>query len=807
MKKRNYTLHNLFYNRWFRLCSALVLAFGLFLIPITVQTIIHIPVTASPHLELNNTNALSLRLGATLVHATGGLTITKSAPATVEPGGVMTYTLTVTNDTGQDITDGFVVDTLPSEVTCPTPNISPPSGWAFACSSSSAVWLLIGTFANNTSVDFSVKVNVTQPLTGGHEIVNNNYVISDTTPSFFDAGPAVTTTVLAPAWSITKTVSSNTIQPGQTLVYTITATNIGAAPTSGSYTISDTIPAHTTFATASTEGLDSAPPPTWSFTDPLPASSSKSVTYSVTVNSPLADETSIVNDGYTVSGGNTIADGTNDPITVTVDAPVSLSITKTASSSSIGIGEILTYTLTVTNNAATAQADNVVITDTLSPYVTYQSAGFVGGATGAITDTGGNPIIWALANPIPANSSVQVTVTVQVSSTLPSPPTITNNFQASASNAVQVSDAMDVTGEPGPVDNVTLSLNPTTLSNLCETTVATALVRDAFNNPVPGVSVNIGKFGGAGEISPTSASGSTNMSGVFTATFQGTQAGSVTILALASGGSNPSDSEPLTINMGTPLPTSLNVTALPDPLSAGGAIGVVTATLTDCQDQPVSGETINLTLSDVGLATFPGSSDTANGVTNASGVMTATLTSTSTTTANGTVTITGTSSGTGWDLQDITAVTIQPVNAPALQISKSATPVSGSIVEPDSTIVYDIVLSNTGTAAATGIVITDNLDSNVNYVAGSLIGATGNVFNSGSVVTYSVSSNLGVGAAMTARITVTVATAAISGTNITNSATASDQVGTAGPSNIVSHQVISSTSTNNDVYLPIVLKN
>ena len=211
-------------------------------------------------------------------------------------------------------------------------------------------------------------------------------------------------------------------------------------------------------------------------------------------------------------------------------------------------------------------------------------------------------------------------------------------------------------------------------------------------------------------------------------------------------------------------------------------------------------------MSNVGLATFPGPSNIANSNSGADGIVTATLTSTSTQTANGTLTITGTSEGTGWSLQDTVTLTIQPAPAPVLTITKVANLASGNTIEPGNTIVYDLVLTNTGTAAANNIVVTDSLVSHVGFVTGSVIPAASGVgpFNNNGVITFSVPS-LGVGVTVTARIEVTV-TASISGTIITNTATANDQTGNVGPSNMVSHRVITTTSTSNNVYLPIILK-
>ncbi len=54
-----------------------------------------------------------------------------------------------------------------------------------------------------------------------------------------------------------------------------------------------------------------------------------------------------------------------------------------------------------------------------------------------------------------------------------------------------------------------------------------------------------------------------------------------------------------------------------------------------------------------------------------------------------------------------------------LGVVKSSTPAFGSTVALGSTVTYDLVLTNAGTAAATGITVTDALDKGITYVASS----------------------------------------------------------------------------------------
>jgi uncharacterized repeat protein (TIGR01451 family) len=307
---------------------------------------------------------------------------------------------------------------------------------------------------------FTYTVTIDEPLPDEFEIINSSYTISatDGTSIYTDIGTPVTVKVNAPNWVISKTVSSDTIEPGEYLTYTVTITNNGHLRTNGSYTITDVLPTNTV-----STSVISQPPATlngltltWVFTDAdLAVGESNSVTYSIQVTSPLTDGEKIVNQTYSITGGNVFSAGVGAPITTTVASTATLAITKTASPDPVQAGDLLTYTITITNDAATSRgpAFNVMISDTLPGEVITQSAGFVGAVAGVVTDTA-NPILWELTNPLAVGASVQVTVTVRVTSPLV-PGFITNTFAASARNAALVSDT--ITTEVTSTNSITLS--------------------------------------------------------------------------------------------------------------------------------------------------------------------------------------------------------------------------------------------------------------------------------------------------------------------------------------------------------------
>ena len=79
------------------------------------------------------------------------------------------------------------------------------------------------------------------------------------------------------------------------------------------------------------------------------------------------------------------------------------------------------------------------------------------------------------------------------------------------------------------------------------------------------------------------------------------------------------------------------------------------------------------------------------------------------------------------------------VTTPVLSVVKSSTPASGSTVALGSTVSYGLTLSNAGTAAATGITVTDAVPAGTTYVdsSASCGGATGcTVTEANSTVTW-----------------------------------------------------------------------
>jgi uncharacterized repeat protein (TIGR01451 family) len=182
-----------------------------------------------------------------------------------------------------------------------------------------------------------------------------------------NTAPDPTTIVAGPNLTITKSHTGNFTQ-GQTGTYTLTVSNTGAAPTSGTVTVTDSLPSGLTSTAATGAGWSCTPggqsvPCTRS--DPLaPGASYPPITLTVAVaaNAPA----SVTNTAMVTGGGD--VDSTNntaqDPTTIIAVPDLFLAKTHTGSFLQGQVGA--TYTLAVSNIGGGPTSSPVVaINDTL----------------------------------------------------------------------------------------------------------------------------------------------------------------------------------------------------------------------------------------------------------------------------------------------------------------------------------------------------------------------------------------------------------------------------------------------------------
>jgi uncharacterized repeat protein (TIGR01451 family) len=299
------------------------------------------------------------------------LSITKANAPTgiVNPGDVVTYTLVLTNSGVGSAPAVVITDAVPANSTffsCGVP----------ACTSSPAVggngnvvWNL-GTVAANTVVTRTFQVRASTSPTAPFTILNSAQLTATGVPAFFSN--AVTNSLNAtPSIEIVKSnnVVTPTVSPGGAIQYTLVIRNTGLLQVSG-VVMTDVLPAGTTFVNCVAPGCTTAPAAgatsgtmTWNAANigTIAAGGTVTRSFNVTVSAGQVDGGSIVN-GASLTATGLAAPVQSNLVTNPVSAPPRIAVTKSASPApgNVGPGQVITYTLTVTNNGPGYTSDAVV---------------------------------------------------------------------------------------------------------------------------------------------------------------------------------------------------------------------------------------------------------------------------------------------------------------------------------------------------------------------------------------------------------------------------------------------------------------
>lgn len=711
----------------------------------------------------NNTSSVTVTLQQP------DLIVTKTDGQTnVSPNQALTYTITFSNAGPGPANGTSIADTVPT---------TKLTGLSWSCSAAGGA-----ACPANPTTNLAATVNIPS---GGVLTFTLNATVSGTAtgtivqPASITAAVAVgdrdtsnnsatdTDTIVIPDLGVTKTDGQTNVSNGQSLTYTIVATNYGPGPVTNAKLI-DTPPASLTSVTwscGSPTGGATCPTPTTgsgalNITNlNLPANGS--VTYTVTgivsgaTGSIIQNVTLNHQTATDPNPGNNTATDTN---TIVV---ADLSITKNDGVTNVAAGQALQYDI-VASNAGPGPVVGAKVTDTIPAQLTsatWTCFATSGGAS-CPTPSSGSGNISSTVN-IPAGGSITFRVNATVVSTLTSgsiaqtasvaqptgyvDPTPTNN-SATDTDTIAVSDLSitktDGQTNVGPGQALTYQI---IASNAGPGPVTGAKLVDTPPATLTGVSWNCNTpTGGAACPTPTSGTGSinlTNLSLPANSSLRYTVTGAVSGTAV----SGSTITQTATLNHATATdPTPTNNTAsdvdtvqLPDPwvtktsnVASAGRGDTVVYTVTVGNSGPGPAAAVSLTdtmpaqLSNVtwtcaasGSATCP----TASGSGSITGQSSATFPSggqlvyTITSKINATASsgaFTNTASITATADRDSTnnsrgaAVT---VTSPDLSITKT-NGISG--VKPGQSAPYTIVVTNNGPGSVTGAVIADSAPTN-----------------------------------------------------------------------------------------------
>lgn len=534
------------------------------------------------------------------------------------------------------------------------------------------------------------------------------------------------------------------LRPGERITYTITIFNNGDQATTN-VTISDTLPANTTFVPGSIDVLP--PSPDWSagtgsilvqgitVTD----QSLVTVTYAVTVNPVLANGTEIINTASVTS--TELADPTSASVTDIVVAEADLSINKTSSQAEVVPGTSVTYTI-VAGNSGPSNAPGSTVVDTFPASLNAViwtctavngadcPAGGSGNLNTAVDLPVGGEVTFIATGTVDAAATSSLVNTAQVITPAGvADPVLTNNA-ATVTDTLQPNADLSLSksGSPNPVlvgDSLTYSL---IITNAGPSVAANVVVTDTLPLTVSfDATPGCNKSGGV----VTCAVGALNSGATETVTLvvTPTLAGILTNQATVSSAANDPDNNNNVASTTTTVNPKADLVISkidePEPVIAGETI-TYTLTVTNNGPSPAADVVISdtlplsLSLQSVSPATSTqsgqqltwnlssmsvGETQTFTIVANVGGEVRNSIQNTAAVSSSTFDPAAGNNSDT-----EITTVNTEI----DLSLTKTDTPDPATI--SGNNIQYTLTISNSGPSDATGVVVTDTLPVGMFYV-------------------------------------------------------------------------------------------
>jgi uncharacterized repeat protein (TIGR01451 family) len=770
-------------------------------------------------------------------------------PAGVSQGEMITYQIAVANNGATAADNVALNDNLPMGETLVSATTN--SGVALSQNGSTVTGNL-GTIDAGSSVTVTIDALVNDQVTG---TLSNTASVSS--PDENSGSPVVSAPVsttidalvsTAPSLAVTGTAANNNgaVSIGASETYTLTVTN-DSANAAQNVTVSDALPVGATFQAGTVTGGTgqttlSAPVNGLENIDLGTLAANASATITLTIAAPnqvgLMVNTATVAD----SAGNASVDnataslatavqGTTNPTTGSVD----LSITKTvAVTGSVNASQ--TETITVTNQG-TAAATGVVVSDLLP-----SDAQFISGSTSVngvnVSATGG--VATATLPLLAAGQSATITLTLT--------PTITGALtdtayaesdqpDANQTNNVAAGTTL-VTGLTAPAVDLSVTTTPSSVTGqVGSNETYTITVANNSANVATGVVVSDVLPASASFVSATDGNSNSllpvgnlltdrigtlaaNSSETLTITLGPTASGIITNTAYVSSDDVDTNLANNVATLSTPIQgtttanVDLSITASAANNNANVTLGnneTYTLTVTNNGTSAAT----NVVVSDVlpTAATFVGGTTSVNGVgvANIDGAVTADLGPLNAgQTATVTITLTPTAVGALTDTasvesDDIDANQLNNLANVTTQIVSAATEANlsvATIAEPTATVgqdlVYSLVVTNTGAAAADNVSVSDTLPSGVTLVsdASSLSGAV--LSNNNGTIT----ANLGIVAAGAVDILTIIVTPSQAAT-LSNTAAVTTTSANASAQTSSTVQTTVNSSTNSEANLSI----
>jgi uncharacterized repeat protein (TIGR01451 family) len=397
------------------------------------------------------------------------------------------YTMTVSNN-GTIASSGTltVVDTLPAGVSYAS---GTGSGWSFSANGQVVTATFAGALAAGATSVITLNVDIGSAAAS---ITNRAYLSGGADATSGNNTGTVTTTVTQRAdLTLTQTSSAPFLYGGASETYTLAVQNIGSAASSGTFTITDTLPVGITYVSRT----GTAWTVTWNATNrELTATNSAGISAGGTSQSLVLTVTvdanafpSVTNTAW-ISGG---ADGNAANNSVSTTSALIAPDLAVAQSSPANFtqGASGTYTITVTNVGAGATNGTITVRDTLPTGMTYNSAT---GTNWTITGVN-NVVVATRTTSIAAGGNAAFTVTAVPGAA--AVPSVTNKAVVSGGN--QLNQANDTSVLSTPVSGTTVFVD------LTVGVAASPNFQQQFNSTYTITVSNIGTANSSGTVAVT----------------------------------------------------------------------------------------------------------------------------------------------------------------------------------------------------------------------------------------------------------------------------------------------------------------
>ena len=309
-------------------------------------------------------------------------------------GDIITFTTVLTNN-GPDTGTGIAISVpLPAGLTFVS--AAPGQG---GYNSATGNWT-IGTVASTGSVTLVVTAKVVSPnprtdtatISAADQydtVAANNTASATETPKLADL-------------VVTKVVSDPTPNVGDVITFTVTLTNNGPNTTTN-VSLHDLVPAGLTFLSAApTLGAYNSSSGLWTL-GTVASGASPSIIFTVFVVSPnvqINTASVITSDVYDPNSANNTASASETP------QQADLSLSKTTSNATPNVGDVITFTVTLTNNGP-SHGTNVTVNDLLPSGLSYVSSN---PSQGSYDSASGHWTVGTIASGASTTLTMQATV-------------------------------------------------------------------------------------------------------------------------------------------------------------------------------------------------------------------------------------------------------------------------------------------------------------------------------------------------------------------------------------------------------------